>query len=73
METRQRQSRPRKNEPVYQEEENRCSSSDIPYGKVLFVDHEGRSITVKYDDGRLEDYDFDDLQWTDKHGGMWVT
>jgi hypothetical protein len=65
-----RKSRPRKNEPVYQEE---FTPPEKPYGKILFVDHEGRQVTVKYDDGRLEDYDFDDLQWTDKFEGLWLT
>ena len=73
MQTRQRKSRPRVGEPVYQEEENRTFPSERPYGKILFVDHEGRQITVKYEDSRLEDYDFDDLQWTDKFGGLWIT
>ena len=55
---------------MYQEE---FTPPEKPYGKILFVDHEGRQITVKYDDGRLEDYDFDDLLWTDKFEGLWLT
>lgn len=70
MQTRQRKSRPQRGEAVYQES---WEGNEIPYGIVLFVDHEGKTITVKYNDLRLEDYDFDDLQWTDRHGGMWIT
>ena len=70
LHSRMRKSRPRKGEPVYQED---CERPEKPYGVILFVDHEGRQVTVKYMDGRLEDYDFDDLLWTDKFEGLWLT
>jgi hypothetical protein len=70
LHSRQRTSRPRKGEPVYQED---CIAPENGNGTILFVDHEGRQITVKYIDGRLEDYEFDDLLWTDKFGGVWIT
>ena len=73
METRERKSRPRVGEKVYQEEENIILSTDRPYGIIKLVDHEGRVATVLYEDNRMEDYEFDDMRWTDRFEGMWIT
>lgn len=76
MKTRNRKSRPARGEAVYEEDFVDC---DQPNGTIIRVDHQDRQIVVQFHKQgsrstipRIEEYDFDDLQWTDKLGGIWL-
>lgn len=76
MQTRQRKSRPQRGEAVYEEQFVDC---DQPNGYIIKVDHQEREVTVRFHiQGsaatvpRIEDFSFDDLEWTDKLGGIWL-
>ena len=76
MQTRQRKSRPRKGEYVYQGD---AVEGDQPNGRIIYVNHDEREVIVEFFvDGtkstvpRHEDYSFDDLAWTDSFKGMWL-
>lgn len=76
MQTRSRRSRPQRGEAVYEEDFIDC---DQPNGVIIRVDHQDREIVVQFDKQgsnstipRIEEFSFDDLEWTDKLGGIWL-
>lgn len=76
MKTRARSSRPSRGEAVYEEDFMDC---DQPNGTIIMVHHEERTVTVQFSTKgardpipRLEDYEFDEMEWTDKLGGLWI-
>lgn len=69
MKTRARKSAPRRGEKVYEEE---WISIDHPRGVIILVDYEDKTVTVKFEDSRVEDYAWDDMQWTDQFEGLWL-